>query len=171
MSSLWIINKAGGLIYQSEHFVHPNAASMRNNGRLSSNEYLVLAGTLHGIHAITAKLNPVLGRKCSGIESLESDHFTIRVMVTSTGKSVGLLLVQAQKLKVADKRLEMLFVCNVTGTKFVLVTSPAHPNPSGVLHKCYETYADHVMKNPFYTPEMPVRVETFDKAIETLVKA
>ncbi|KIS71462.1 TRAPP subunit TRS23 [Mycosarcoma maydis] len=141
MSSLWIINKAGGLIYQSEHFVHPNAASMRNNGRLSSNEYLVLAGTLHGIHAITAKLNPVLGRKCSGIESLESDHFTIRVMVTSTG------------------------------TKFVLVTSPAHPNPSGVLHKCYETYADHVMKNPFYTPEMPVRVETFDKAIETLVKA
>lgn len=86
MSSLWIINKAGGLIYQAEHFVHPNAASMPNNGRLSSNEYLVLAGTLHGIHAITAKLNPVPNRKCSGIESLDSDHFTIRVMVTPTGK-------------------------------------------------------------------------------------
>ncbi|EST06067.1 Sybindin-like protein [Kalmanozyma brasiliensis GHG001] len=141
MSSLWIINKAGGLIYQSEHFVHPNAASMPNNGRLSSNEYLVLAGTLHGIHAITAKLNPVPNRKCSGIESLDSDHFTIRVMVTPTG------------------------------TKFVLVTSPAHPNPAGVLHRCYEAYADHVMKNPFYTPEMPVRIETFDKAVEALVKA
>lgn len=86
MSSLWIINKAGGLIYQSEHFIHPAASTMPNNGRLSSNEYLVLAGTLHGIHAITAKLNPVPNRKCSGIESLDSDHFTIRVMVTSTGE-------------------------------------------------------------------------------------
>lgn len=82
MSSLWIINKAGGLIYQSEHFSHPSASTTR----LTSNEYLVLAGTLHGIHAITAKLNPVPGRQCSGIESLDADHFTIRVMVTTTGK-------------------------------------------------------------------------------------
>ncbi|PWZ03365.1 Sybindin-like protein [Testicularia cyperi] len=140
MSSLWIINKAGGLIYQSEHFVHPDAASMPNNGRLSSNEYLVLAGTLHGIHAITAKLNPVPNRKCSGMESLDSDHFTIRIMVTSTG------------------------------TKFVLVTSPSHPNPNGVLQKCYETYADQVMKNPFYTPEMPIRIDGFDRAVERLIK-
>lgn len=87
MSSLWIINKAGGLIYQCEQFVHPNAASMPNGGRLSSNEYLVLAGTLHGIHAITAKLNPVANRKGYGMESLDSDHFTIRIMVTSTGTS------------------------------------------------------------------------------------
>nr|CDI52255.1 conserved hypothetical protein [Melanopsichium pennsylvanicum 4] len=90
MSSLWIINKAGGLIYQSEHFIHPNAASMPNNGRLSSNEYLVLAGTLHGIHAITAKLNPVSNQSCGGIESLDSDYFTIKVMVTTTGKQFPL---------------------------------------------------------------------------------
>ncbi|CCF54331.1 hypothetical protein NDA11_003886 [Ustilago hordei] len=135
MSSLWIINKAGGLIYQAEHFSYPSSP-----GRLSSNEYLVLAGTLHGIHAITAKLNPLPSRKCSGMESLDSDHFTIRVMVTSTG------------------------------TKFVLVANPAHPNPTGVLAKCYEAYADQVMKNPFYTPEMPVRIESFDKTIEALVK-
>lgn len=53
----------------------------------------------------------------------------------------------------------------------MLVTSPAHPNPAGVLQRCYEAYADQVMKNPFYTPEMPVRIESFDRAIETLVKA
>lgn len=80
MSSLWIINKAGGLIYQSEHFPYSSPS------RLTSNEYLVLAGTLHGIHAITAKLNPVPSRTCSGIESLDADHFTIKVMLTSTGK-------------------------------------------------------------------------------------
>ena len=172
MSSLWIINKAGGLIYQSEHFVHPNASSMPNNGRLSSNEYLVLAGTLHGIHAITAKLNPVPNRTCSGIESLDSDHFTIRVMVTSTGKLTGTSppdkVSKGQRRK---KELTLSMRVRQKGTKFVLVTSPAHPNPAGVLHRCYEAYADHVIKNPFYTPEMPVRVETFDRAIETLVKA
>ncbi len=84
MSSLWIINKAGGLIYQAEHFHHPSSTA--STARLSSNEYLVLAGTLHGIHAITAKLNPVPNRACSGIESLDADYFTIKVIVTSTGK-------------------------------------------------------------------------------------
>jgi hypothetical protein len=169
MSSLWIINKAGGLIFQSEHFVHPNAASMPNGGRLSSNEYLVLAGTLHGIHAITAKLNPVPNRACSGIESLDSDHFTVRVMLTPTGKSD---IFANPRQKPPNVLIPVHFmVVDLEGTKFVLVTSPAHPNPAGVLQRCYEAYADHVMKNPFYTPEMPVRVETFDKAVEALVKA
>lgn len=84
MSSLWVINKAGGLIYQAEHFVRPEGAP-----QLSSNEYLVLAGTLHGIHAITARLNPVLNRRCSGLESLDAENFAIKVMVTATGASIS----------------------------------------------------------------------------------
>lgn len=45
LHAILIINKSGGLIYQKEF----------GNGiaKLSSNEYLILAGTLHGIHAIT----------------------------------------------------------------------------------------------------------------------
>ncbi|OJD17413.1 hypothetical protein AJ78_02485 [Emergomyces pasteurianus Ep9510] len=50
--SLIIINKAGGLIYNREF----------QSGllQLSTNDYLVLAGTFHGIHAITRSLTPRL---------------------------------------------------------------------------------------------------------------
>jgi len=40
ISSLMIINKAGGLIYQKGFSSSPS--------KLDSNEYLVLAGTFHG---------------------------------------------------------------------------------------------------------------------------
>ncbi|CAL1707534.1 unnamed protein product [Somion occarium] len=107
---LWVINKAGGLVYE------------RNFGdglpRLTSNEYLVLAGTLHGIHAITSRLSPI-------------------------GPS--------------------------SGTKFVLLTSLAESTADVVLQKVYEVYADAVMKNPFHTPEMPIRSEGFDRRITALL--
>ncbi|KAL2838954.1 Longin-like domain-containing protein [Aspergillus pseudodeflectus] len=48
--SLIIINKAGGLIYQREF--QPGLL------KLSTNDYLVLAGTFHGIHAITRSITP-----------------------------------------------------------------------------------------------------------------
>ncbi|KAL5338913.1 Longin-like domain-containing protein [Aspergillus crustosus] len=48
--SLIIINKAGGLIYQREF-----QPGLR---KLSTNDYLVLAGTFHGVHAITRTLTP-----------------------------------------------------------------------------------------------------------------
>ena len=31
-------------------------------------------------------------------------------------------------------------------------------------------YADFVMKNPFYNPEMPIRIELFDASVSKLVK-
>ncbi|KAL2841926.1 Longin-like domain-containing protein [Aspergillus pseudoustus] len=48
--SLIIINKAGGLVYQREF--QPGLL------KLSTNDYLVLAGTFHGIHAITRSITP-----------------------------------------------------------------------------------------------------------------
>ena len=41
--SLYIINKAGGLIYNRDFVAADGAVN-----RLTSNEYLVLAGTVHG---------------------------------------------------------------------------------------------------------------------------
>lgn len=57
----------------------------------------------------------------------------------------------------------------MAGTKFVLLTSLAEINPDNVLQKVYEIYSDAVMKNPFHTPEMPIRSEGFDTRIATLI--
>lgn len=73
--SLYVINKAGGLIYQKNF----------NEGlkTLSSNDYLILAGTFHGVHAISAQISPVQGS--GGIEVLETPLFTLRCFQTLTG--------------------------------------------------------------------------------------
>lgn len=73
--SVHIINKAGGLGYQRDF----------NDGlqRLSSNDYLVLAGTFHGIHAIASKISPVSGS--SGVEMLETETFKMHCHQTLTG--------------------------------------------------------------------------------------
>ncbi|EJT98112.1 transport protein particle complex subunit [Dacryopinax primogenitus] len=130
--SLWVINKAGGLVYQRTF----------NEGLapLTSNDALVLAGTLHGIHAITARLSPT--GSSSGCQVIEAETFKMHVLLTATG------------------------------TKFVLLTSPAEPltNADLVLRRVYEAYADGVMKNPFHTPEMPIRSEGFDTRVAAIVK-
>jgi hypothetical protein len=35
-----------------------------------------------------------------------------------------------------------------------------------VVRRCYELYGDYVVKNPFYSMEMPVRVEKFERALQ-----
>jgi hypothetical protein len=61
-------------------------------------------------------------------------------------------------------------ICRVrTGTKFVLLTSLAEPSANTVLQKVYEAYADAVMKNPFHTPEMPIRSDGFDTRVAALI--
>ncbi|KAI8622150.1 Sybindin-like protein [Chytriomyces sp. MP71] len=129
LHSLYIINKAGGLIYQKDY--------TEGIARLSSNEYLVLAGTFHSIHVITTKLSPVPGS--SGIEVLESDLF------------------------------KMFCIQTPTGTKFLLVTDPSQLNVEAIMRRIYEAYADYVMKNPFYTPEMPIRAELFDVNLQKII--
>jgi hypothetical protein len=51
----------------------------------------------------------------------------------------------------------------------VLLTSLAEPSANTVLQKVYEAYGDAVMKNPFHTPEMPIRSEGFDTRITALI--
>jgi hypothetical protein len=64
--------------------------------------------------------------------------------------------------------LPLIFDCP-TGTKFVLLTSLAETVADTVLQKIYDIYADAVMKNPFHTPEMPIRNEGFDARINSLI--
>ena len=61
----------------------------RNAGglaQLTSNEYLVLAGTLHGIHAITSRLSPT--GSSSGAQVIEGETFKITILLTVTGMKI-----------------------------------------------------------------------------------
>ncbi|CAJ0649699.1 6747_t:CDS:10 [Entrophospora sp. SA101] len=124
--------ETGGLIYQKDF----------NEGlaKLSANEYLVLAGTLHSVHAITSQISPVRNSTSSGLEVLEADTFKLYCYQT------------------------------LTGTKFLILADPAHPSIDVLLHRTYVIYSDYAMKNPFYTPEMPIRSELFDLNLLKLIK-
>ncbi|KAF7295451.1 Trafficking protein particle complex subunit [Mycena indigotica] len=63
----------------------------------------------------------------------------------------------------------MTILLTATATKFVLLTSLSETTADAVLQKVYEIYSDAVMKNPFHTPEMPIRSEGFDTRITALI--
>lgn len=51
----------------------------------------------------------------------------------------------------------------------MLLTSLTEASAEVILHRAYDAYADAVMKNPFHTPEMPIRSEGFDTRITNLI--
>ena len=87
-----MINKAGGLVYQrnfnGEHVLYapymPILTLFKDGlAQLTANEYLVLAGTLHGIHAITSRLSP--SGSSSGAQVIEGENFKLTILLTATG--------------------------------------------------------------------------------------
>lgn len=56
-----------------------------------------------------------------------------------------------------------------TGIKFLLFTEPVQRDVEGVLRRCHELYADFVMKNPFYSLEMPIRCDKFERAVSAWI--
>ncbi|TQV95801.1 sybindin-like family protein [Cordyceps javanica] len=145
--ALIIINKAGGLIYNK--IFHETGLQ-----KISTNDYLVLAGTFHGVHAITARLNPIKPiapptapggianrpEPSSGLEVLETENFRMQCFNT------------------------------MTGTKFLLFTDTTQTNVDVTIRRIYDLYADYVMKNPFYSLEMPVRCDIFDRKLLSYIR-
>ncbi|WVQ74057.1 hypothetical protein IAR50_003640 [Cryptococcus sp. DSM 104548] len=131
--ALWIISKAGGLVFSRSYSdVLPP---------LPVNTILTLAGILHGIHAITARLTPapVPGQPIEGLESFEAEGWGGKVFMTPTG------------------------------TKFVILHSIPHTGLEDLARRIYEIYADTVMKNPFHTLEMPINSSLFDEKLGGLI--
>lgn len=79
-----VINKAGGLVFQRSF--------AEGLAQLTSNENLVLAGTLHGIHAITARISPT--GSSSGVQLIEGETFKITIFLTLTGAPTTRLLMR-----------------------------------------------------------------------------
>ncbi|GIJ98201.1 hypothetical protein Aspvir_000316 [Aspergillus viridinutans] len=162
--SLIIINKAGGLIYQREF-----QPGLR---KLSTNDYLVLAGTFHGVHAITRSITPKIPISAplpttpasSSNVALSSPSGTSTPTPAASAYSLpnpGVPVTGLESLETDKFRLTCFQT--LTGTKFLLFTDPLMANIDAVMKKIYELYSDYVMKNPFYQLEMPVRCEAFDR--------
>ncbi|KAJ5081119.1 Transport protein particle subunit trs23 [Penicillium angulare] len=151
--SLIIINKAGGLIYQREF-----QPGLR---KLSTNDYLVLAGTFHGVHAITRTITPRLPLQNTASPVVASPGTNAP---TTSGYSYPNPGVPASGLEYLEtEKFRLTCFQTLTGTKFLLFTDPMTGSVETVMNKIYELYADYVMKNPFYQLEMPVRCEAFDR--------
>ncbi|KAG0668115.1 hypothetical protein C6P41_002924 [Kluyveromyces marxianus] len=64
---------------------------------------------------------------------------------------------------------------SLTGLKFVLVsTNNFRSNTSvsiaeNLLRKVYCVYSDYVMKDPFYSLDMPIRSELFESKVKELI--
>ncbi|RYP76334.1 hypothetical protein DL771_001773 [Monosporascus sp. 5C6A] len=174
--ALIVINKAGGLIYN------------RNFGeglnKLDTNDYLVLAGTFHGVHAITARLNPLQGRLTAQHQQQQQaaqQQGTATAAAASGqqgGAGAGAAAATAPSRAEPPSGLEVMETENfrlqcfntLTGTKFLLFTDTMQPNVDVVARRVYDLYADYVMKNPFYQLEMPVRCDAFERKLTSYIR-
>lgn len=121
------------------------------------------------MHAITSKISPL--PNSSGIEVVEAEDFKLQCFQSLTGL---FYLFYFFALYTILRACHKLFVLRVVppdlGTKFLLLTDPPHPNVDQALRRIYDLYGDFVMKNPFHTPEMPIRSEMFDLNVQKLIK-
>ncbi|OMJ26700.1 Transport protein particle subunit trs23 [Smittium culicis] len=139
--SLYIINKAGGLVY--------NKSFAEGLNSLSSNEALIFAGTFHGVHAISSQITP---------------SAAVTFNPNGEPETTGISLIEAEGLFLHCFQTP-------TGVLFILITDPSQNNSNFVLTKIYELYSDYVLKNPFHTIDMPIRSEMFDITIRNLIRA
>lgn len=143
ISSIWIVNKSGGLIFQKTYDDGEDERewARRRTGALDTNAHLRLASVWHSLHAISRKVAPVRG--CTGIECLECDTFDLFCFQSSTG------------------------------TKFFVTTqkgSAGSPTTHAALRRAYQAFCDYALKNPFYEVEMPVRCELFEANLGNIVR-
>ncbi|KAK8095375.1 trafficking protein particle complex subunit 4 [Apiospora kogelbergensis] len=169
--ALLIINKAGGLIY--------NRTFGEGLNQLNSNDYLVLAGTFHGVHAITARLNPLREHQAAHYHAQQQHQHQASGSLGGGGSSGGggqggplpSRPEPPSGLEVMETENFRLQCFNTqTGTKFLLFTDTMQANVDVAMRKVYDLYADYVMKNPFYQLEMPVRCDMFDRKLNSYIR-
>lgn len=165
--SLYILNKAGGLIYQND--LSPGLP------KLSANDYLVLAGTLHGAHAIATRLQP-LEAKTSG-----NELNAINSSILATGKAHIPDCNRLGLQNIDTDQFSLYVFQTLTGLKFIIVTTPPKlvNNQPGeparqfekvqdLFKQYYILYTDYVMKDPFYSLDMPIKSAMFEQKIQEL---
>lgn len=125
--AIYIISSNGSLIF--DYHSQPS--------RLNADKNIVLASLFYACYANSEQIGLGLGNsetnslihQSIGIKSLEAENFRLDCFET------------------------------LTKVKFVVISDlslPGHINKQDLLNRIYELYADYVMKNPFYTLNMPI---------------
>lgn len=116
------------------------------------------------MHAITANISPVPPVSASRPSSTSTaQNASSNTPLTFPVRATGIEVLESSHFRIQCFQTQ-------TGTKFLLFTEPQQPNVDTMMKKIYELYADFVMKNPFYTVEMPIRCEKFDRGLDGFVK-
>ncbi|CCG22445.1 Trs23 protein [Candida orthopsilosis Co 90-125] len=163
--SILILNKAGGLIYQNE--IQPGLS------KLTANDYLVLAGTLHGVHAIGSKLTSTINSTTSS-KSAEDSNSQHNAQILSTGRQMSSNSNRTGLKSVETDLFNLYIFQTVSGLKFVLVTMPNLDSvevqrTNDLFKHLYVAYSDYVMKNPFYSMDMPIKSSLFDAKVREIL--
>jgi hypothetical protein len=112
-----------------------------------------------------------LGGSSSGIQSIDWKGFNLgRFSDASDASDNSTTTSTPAAAAAAAAPFKINCFQSPTGLKVLLLSSPKQPQLEFIMKRLYEIYADFVMKNPFHTPEMPIRSERFDVAVGKLVE-
>nr|XP_025970071.1 trafficking protein particle complex subunit 4 isoform X2 [Dromaius novaehollandiae] len=199
--SVYVVNKAGGLIYQLDHYA-PRADAEKTFSfpldlvlRLHDERVVVAFGPVLAINGAevngryTADGKDVLeflGNAANYPVSIRFGRHRLssneKLMLASMFHSLFAIGSQLSP-ELGSSGIEMLETdtfklhCfqTLTGIKFVVLADPRQAGIDSLLRKIYEIYSDFALKNPFYSLEMPIRCELFDQnlklALEVAEKA
>eukprot|EP00475_Leptophrys_vorax_P043944 TRINITY_DN8626_c0_g2_i1.p2 TRINITY_DN8626_c0_g2~~TRINITY_DN8626_c0_g2_i1.p2 ORF type:complete len:152 (+),score=36.96 TRINITY_DN8626_c0_g2_i1:42-497(+) len=136
---LYVINKAGGLVFQQQF--------EQSQGRLENNEALRMASTFHALFSMSQQICPVTLPKPQ----------TAGVAPTPGGIKV---------LSIGEYNLHCFIT--LTGVKFLVSASkdvlPA--DVEGGLKEIYRLYVDYVLKNPSYVLDNVIQCEKFSNNLD-----
>lgn len=149
--SVLLVSKNGSLLY---HYRVPYDGESKGAlfplKKQTPNDLLVLASNIHGIHAIAAQLTP--------------PNAQLRAGGRQNCNRSGLRMIQCEEYALFVDQM-------VSGIKIVVFGGPdmLERQALNVSDSIYKAYYDYVLKSPFYTLEMPIRIGSFETAIAEII--
>lgn len=97
----------------------------------------------------------------SGLKQLSTDQFTMYIYQTMT----GLKFVAISSTVLLSNTNDNPNTTNGNGSQYNVGSQIA----DNLLRKVYCVYSDYVMKDPFYSLEMPIKSDLFDEKVKSLI--
>lgn len=129
-----------------------NSATQNDKSRFSSNNHTSPSASLGSFKGDDYFKEPFQSWNKSGMRQLCTDQFTMFIYQTMTGLKFIAISTQIPS--------------NVNNSEYPIISIQVADN---LLRKVYCVYSDYVMKDPFYSIEMPIKSELFDKKVRQMV--